>query len=187
MAPTGDGPAPEGAPGDGAGADRRVDGPGATEIGRRSVDSGPRCTALEADGHDGPRRSLGSGGPGDQGADLARQGLRGCGEPAALGIGMGLEMELADDSLVAGLGIQASSQLAHQLGGHVRVHRRLPFTLDTDLLKPAMSTRPTARCTPISTTLAMPVVSGAGVAAASWRGACVRWAGRSGRPERTRQ
>jgi hypothetical protein len=64
---------------------------------------------------------------GYQAADLARHHPRGCGEPAALGIRMSSELELADDSLVVGLGIQGASSLAGQLCGHeVMQHRRLP-------------------------------------------------------------
>jgi hypothetical protein len=67
-----------------------------------------------------------SGGAGHQGADVARE--RPCreGESAALRIGAGPGLALADESLVAGLGIQGGSPLAHQLCGHERMqHRRL--------------------------------------------------------------
>jgi hypothetical protein len=49
---------------------------------------------------------------------VARGRPRRDGEPAALGIGASWGLELAAESLVAGLGIQGGSPLADQLCGH---------------------------------------------------------------------
>jgi hypothetical protein len=73
-----------------------------------------------------PPYVAGSGGAGHQGADLARKRPCRYGEPATFGIGASLGLELADESLVVGLGVQGASPLAHQLCGHEWMqHRRL--------------------------------------------------------------
>src|SRR5215218_10982977 len=67
-----------------------------------------------------------SAGVGHQGADVGGNGRCRWRESAPLRIGAGPGLELADESLVAGLGIQGGSPLAHQLCGRKRMqHGRL--------------------------------------------------------------
>src|SRR5215218_4288159 len=58
-----------------------------------------------------------SAGAGHQGAEVGGNGRCRWHEWAALRIGAGPGLELADEPLVAGLGIQSGSPLAHQLCG----------------------------------------------------------------------
>src|SRR4029450_7275631 len=76
-----------------------------------------------------------SSGAGHQSADVARQRPCRYGETATVGIGASPGLELADESLVAGLGIQGGSPLAHQLFGHEWMrHRRLLGSGGLDVL-----------------------------------------------------